>query len=919
MSEIEQKKQGRPVAANRTKPVVPGRRRGRPRKNPIENNWEDDFVFPIFCDGEIEKKITMTKNEMGEHQLSEHIIDLKNPIKEFPQPEPFLTTAYNPNDWFSNFQRPVGEEYQVRKSEDFFVPEDPYDEEKIRFTKPEKSKSKSKIKVNLTQQLSLESEPLMVPELQIERGEGSVIKRILFLPWRLATAPFRFLDFLVDRTLRSLWWFIKAVVGGIFNLFKSIAFNLVTILSGGKKRPAEVVLMRSSETYFSFKSLLTFVVICLIIVLPLQVLNWQQHTNQIKGQVLGKSMQGFEALKQASVASLEFDFATAGIAFDQAYFDFSLAASYLDNWDGVTKNLVKLVPEAQEANNLLIIGRLAAALGQEVTDLATHLEETKESTSADLKIIQKIEITREALLVMEPDIKELLERVNNIDIDLLAKYLDSETVQKLSLFKNSLPALQNYLEKLKELNNWLAEFLGQEGTKKYLVVFQNNSELRPTGGFMGSYALVEINKGKIVNLEVPGGGFYDLKAANITQVEAPKPFQLFSPYWQIWNANWWPHWPASAEKIAWFYERSLAGVTVDGVIALTPDVLENILDLTGAVELPEYEKVVNADNVVQELQMAVEVEYDKEENQPKKIVADLLPQIMERIFNISWEETPGFLKILSDNLAQKNILIWMNDVDAEQVVEDFSWGGKILQTSGDYLLVAHTNIGGGKTDRVVENFIEHLVEISENGEIVDTVKLTRTHQGEIGDLFEDENNVDYVRFYVPEGSELVAAEGFDYLPGNLFKVADNYKTLETDPHLTLWEKNPVLDEETNTRITNEFGKTVFGNWLQVEPGEEKTVMIKYRLPFKLEKMENSWWDEVKELVMSSTPEEILEYGLLVQKQPGLNITEFRSELNLPNSLQVAGYQTNKEVINSGNVFQYRDDLVTDGYYKVEFK
>jgi len=613
------------------------------------------------------------------------------------------------------------------------------------------------------------------------------------------------------------------------------------------------------------------------------------------------------------------DFKSASQAFDSANFNFNLAQNYLNNLDIFTQQIIKVVPQTATANDLLIIGKISTKLGIDLTNLA----ETLQSTDQELTLVEKLKQTQQTIYNIEPYLLELENKTKKIDIKILEKNLDQNQIQKFISFKTSLPLITKNINNLKEISSFLLDFFGQEESKKYLIIFQNNSELRPTGGFMGSYALVEIKNGEIIKMDVPGGGFYDLKSANQTLVEAPKPFHLLSPYWQIWNANWFADWPTSAEKISWFYEHMLNGETVDGVLTLTPDILKDLLAIFGPITLPEYDKELNSENFTQEVQMAVEFEYDQEENQPKKIIGDLMPIIINNIFNLKTEQVPEFLTALNNNLNNKNILLWFTDENMQKTIEKFGWHGKIKQNvPQDYLMVVHTNIGGGKTDSVIENKINHNLEINENGEIVVTLSLTKKHDGEIGNIFEDQNNVDYIRFYVPQGSQLISAEGFDYMPTNLFKTADNYKTLEKDTLLEQVEQNSILDEKTNTRITQEFNKTVFGNWIQIDTGEEKTVTLTYKLPFDLSPPQENFIQKMASFVGIKNQINT-NYSLYVQKQPGVNQTDFTSEIILPTNWQITSVNKKDKKTNTLNAIPssavYSDTLQTDGYYQVEIE
>src|SRR5690606_8343561 len=112
--------------------------------------------------------------------------------------------------------------------------------------------------------------------------------------------------------------------------------------------------------------------------------------------------------------------------------------------------------------------------------------------------------------------------------------------------------------------------------------------------------------------------------------QAPRALQLINARWELQDANWFFDWPTSAQKIAHLYDQS-GGPTVDSVIAVDTAVMEELLKFLGPVELAAYDKEIDAVNFRQILQQHVEVDYDKTLNQPKKIIADLAPLMLERL------------------------------------------------------------------------------------------------------------------------------------------------------------------------------------------------------------------------------------------------------------------------------------------------
>lgn len=374
---------------------------------------------------------------------------------------------------------------------------------------------------------------------------------------------------------------------------------------------------------------------------------------------------------------------------------------------------------------------------------------------------------------------------------------------------------------------FLRDALGREAPRTYLFVFQNQTELRPTGGFMGSVAEVVFDRGQIQSVHVPGGGPYDLRDQLRSRVAPPRPLQLVGGRWEFQDANWFPDFPASANKMRWFWSQA-GQPTVDGVVTVNASMLQALLRITGPIDMPEYGKVLTADNVMEELQKSVELEYDKKENKPKKIIGDLLPKVLEHLKTGKREEWLRLIDIGLQSLETKDIQVWMTRAEEEQLVERYDWNGRLKPTIGDALAIIEANIAGQKTDGAINEKVEHRVEVATDGSIVDTVSLTRTHTAPKGELFHGVNNVSYLRVYVPQGSELLDASGFEAPSSSLFETPLPEDGQDQDVASLV---QAVSSTVTDVDVTNEFGRTAFGGWIQLRPQETRTTTFRYKLPF----------------------------------------------------------------------------------------
>lgn len=404
--------------------------------------------------------------------------------------------------------------------------------------------------------------------------------------------------------------------------------------------------------------------------------------------------------------------------------------------------------------------------------------------------------------------------------------LPSAAKEKTGKLIETLISAQTSVREISLLQSLAIRILGDDHQRRYLFIFQNPAELRPTGGFMGSLADVIVDRGEMRKITVPGGGPYDLRSQLTERVLPPEPLGLIASRWEFQDANWFPDFYTSAEKIRWFWMES-GQPTIDGVISINADVMVELLKVTGPIEMPEYGKTITADNFLLETQKAVELEYDRTENKPKKFIGDLMPRVLERLKQGKRDDMLKLAGLLSQSLERKDIQVALFDEDEQALIERFGWGGRFQPTEGDALAIIDTNIAGQKSDTSISEHVQVDTQIQPDGAIENTVTITRSHAAEKGELFHGANNVDYLRVYVPNGSELLNAEGFDPPASDLFKKP--LATDKPDADLARIEQN-VRSGPGGVVVSDELGRTSFGGWVQLEPGETRTTVFRYRLP-----------------------------------------------------------------------------------------
>lgn len=458
-------------------------------------------------------------------------------------------------------------------------------------------------------------------------------------------------------------------------------------------------------------------------------------------------------------------------------------------------------------------------------------------------------------------------------------------------------AAASFHPKIRQARQILSEVARMEGTllnllggkpKTYLLVFQNNNEARATGGFVGTYGILEFRSGtaRIRKIE----SIYALDGQLKEKILAPSPVQrVVSKYWGLRDANWFADFPSTARKMLMFLEKE-SGILADGVISATPDVFEKLLALTGPVPMPEYGVVLTPENFRQAVQYKTSLDYDRVLNEPKKFLAEFAPRFLGKFAGLSEAGRFEALLVLQKAAAEKQLLAFSLDPEMQADFVYFDLEGAVKKTSGDYLGIFHSNVGGGKTDLAIGQKVEKQVTIDSAGRAYVRLQISRTHSGSDEKFFP--KNVDFMRVLVPAGSRLLSASGFDDFVMPKFPAAGG-EVLDED--LAAWEKALFHDRANGIYIGQEAGHTIFANFLELEPGQTKNVELVYELPFLADKS----------------------YSLAVQKQPGAAPFDFSLQINYGRG-EIANYYPENLTL-AANGVSIRESVNTDKFYAVTGK
>ena len=339
---------------------------------------------------------------------------------------------------------------------------------------------------------------------------------------------------------------------------------------------------------------------------------------------------------------------------------------------------------------------------------------------------------------------------------------------QLTKYKSELSTKRSEVQKVRKIIPILPEMLGLDGKRReYMVLLQNESELRPTGGFIGSYAILSFEGGKFLGFDVQD--IYEADGQLKGHVEPPAEIKKYlgEAGWFMRDANWQASFPLSARDIQWFLEKE-TGRKVDGVIGLNLAAVKSVLGVTGEIFVPDFKEKINEDNLYEQAEYYSETKFFPGSVQKASFLGAVSKQLMEEIRLAKGMEGQRLLTSVMDLLERNEIQIVLNNTQAAEELAQAGWDGAMYEgkcnppaTSqageqaciADYLYIVEANLGVNKVNYFLYRNIERQVEIGEKI-VKNTLKIAYENTAKInarpgGDY------KNYMRIYVPREANVL--------------------------------------------------------------------------------------------------------------------------------------------------------------------
>ncbi len=370
--------------------------------------------------------------------------------------------------------------------------------------------------------------------------------------------------------------------------------------------------------------------------------------------------------------------------------------------------------------------------------------------------------------------KFVLQRLNKAE--LIEQPVASEIVKVQSgidLAINTFAEYRPVIDKLPEMMGG-----GLDSRKKYLVLFQNNNELRPTGGFLTAYSIIFIEDGKVTPEK--SDDIYELDKKFNKKIAIPKELGKYlttEKYWHLRDMNIDPDFKNSMDVFLENYKEVKGEPQdIDGIIALDTRVLTDLIDLLGPIKVEGYgefsteaDKKYNAPQIVIALSEIITrpTPYIREDR--KGILGPMMKALLEKTYGASKEQFPALFQLMLNNIQGRHLQVYFLDEEMQLAAEKINIAGRMLPpTDGsDFLAIVDANLGGAKSNLFIDYSVEQTILTPDNGLLEKRVVINYTNSQagddcnlERGLLCLNSVNNDWNRIYLPLGSKLVSAKGY---------------------------------------------------------------------------------------------------------------------------------------------------------------
>lgn len=481
----------------------------------------------------------------------------------------------------------------------------------------------------------------------------------------------------------------------------------------------------------------------------------------------------------------------------------------------------------QAGDSLLSAGSKAIEAIAPIADLLGLKKDAEGDAKTNLYALTTEERLATAMLTLDSlmqeidpiaaDIAKAKETIDTIDPNRYPTRIGSTEVRaQIQNAKDQFDGAYRLVVNAQPFLKQLPTILGNEKKMRYLIIFQNDKERRATGGFWTGTTELTLEKGKFEFAGVTN--IYDIDVG-IRPAKAPDPITRYFKgvdVWHLRDTNISPDLVESVKNFQSLYKTYGAAVEYDGIFFIDTTVLVDLINIFGE-EVKKDNEVIGYARYVEGIKFSTETDPRCEcpqviytllesigtqvgyaRGDRKAILGSLLKDLMNFAIGASPSKYWGRVtQTMLQNMDEKHVLLYFIDPTSQAAVEKMGWAGRLEAQEGiDYLHINNVNFGGQKSNLFVEESVQSATQGSKR-----TVTITFKNPFASSNCNLEQEQVlclnaplrNWIRFYVPKGSELIELKG-STTPVRTYDELD----------FTVFEGFMIVNPEGRAEVTAEY-------------------------------------------------------------------------------------------------------------------
>ena len=373
------------------------------------------------------------------------------------------------------------------------------------------------------------------------------------------------------------------------------------------------------------------------------------------------------------------------------------------------------------------------------------------------------------------------------------------------------------VSRARELINILPEVLGLSGKRTYLILFSNNMEQRPAGGFIGSYGILTLDKGKMVELKVED--VYTADGQLTGHIDPPRPIReyLEQPHWYLRDSNWSPDFLLSAQKAEWFFDKEV-GRKADGVFSVDLNAIADLIRVLGPINLPDYQETITGKNLFEKATFYSQENFFPGSTQKIDFLGALSRRLLDKLLMEGTKNSQALFSSLLTSVEEKHLVFFFHDESTENLMSRFNWAGRlagnpclgIQDCLEDYLMVVDANLGVNKANVGIAKKVQVETELT-GSSLKKTLTLIYQNNNS-SESYQKGRYKNYLRVYQPLNTELES-------------ISFNGEEKEVVATTSAVNNNSARETLLVEKFSEE-GKNSFGFLTEIAPSAKLTIIMK---------------------------------------------------------------------------------------------